>query len=94
MTSRSNASPEEHGQGDAGGDAQVVGPAAQRDQVPGDEAAEHADAAVGQVEDAGGPVDEHHAEGDQRIEGAGGDADDQGLEQFRHWVSFRVRRRR
>jgi hypothetical protein len=50
-------------------------------EVKSDEGAEHADGTVGEVEHAGGLVDQHNAQRRQRVERAEGDADQGELEE-------------
>ena len=74
---------EQDGQGDDQG--QVI----ERDQRGGHVAAEHHQLALGEVDHAGGLVDQDEAEGDQRVGGPVHEAVDEEVEEERHRASSR-----
>src|SRR5205823_168095 len=75
------------GHGDARPDRGEVRPSPQGVEVPGHEPGQHADPAVGDVQHTGRPVDEDHPHGDERVDTAVLQADDDGLEELGHGVS-------
>ena len=61
-----------------------VADAVVRRQRPGDVGGEHRHLALGEVDDAGGPVDQDERERQQPVDAAGGEARDDLLEELRH----------
>ena len=73
---------ERHEQGDR--ERGPVADAVVRHQRPGDVGGEHRHLALGEVDDAGGAVNEHERQREQAVDAAGGETRDDLLEELRH----------